>query len=76
MWTHAHQWYWLPEHHIMKRYVCHRKYDDISKKKNIEDVIKQVHKLDIQRGFNTMRIHNDIEFKYQWTEMNDIGYVG
>ena len=33
------------------------------KMKNTEDVIKQVHKLDIQRGFNTTRIHtdNDIE---------------
>ena len=31
--------------------------------KNIEDVIKQVHKIYIQRGFNTTRIYadNDIE---------------
>ena len=41
--------------------------------KNTEDVIKQVHKLDIQRGFKTTRIHANSEFEHLWAEMDDIG---
>ena len=41
--------------------------------KNIEDVIKQVHKLYIQRGFKTTRIHADSKFEPLWAEMYDLG---
>ena len=40
--------------------------------KNIEDGIKQVHKLYLQRGFKVMRIHADNEFEPLQSDMADL----
>ena len=43
------------------------------KVKNIKDGIKQVNKLNLQRGFNITLIHADSEFEQLREEMADIG---
>ena len=41
--------------------------------KNIEDGIKQINKLYLQRGFKTTRINYDSEFEPLQSEISDIG---
>ena len=41
--------------------------------KNIEDGIKQVHKLYLQRGFKITHIHSDSKFEVLGVEMDDLG---
>ena len=40
---------------------------------NIEDVIKQVHKLYMKRGYKTTHIHADSKLETLWLEMDDLG---
>ena len=73
MWHHAHQRNCITKYHILTHSFCNGKYDLKLKVKNIEDVIKHVNKLYLQRGFNITPIHADSEFEPLQAEMADIG---
>ena len=57
MWSHAHQRYWIPEHHIQKHLFATIRIIEYWKVKNIDDGIKQVNKLYLQHSVNITCIH-------------------
>ena len=73
LWPHANQWNWfsknIPQHimFVTGSMIKNRKV------KKIEDGMKQVNKIYLQRGFKTTCIHADSKFETLHSEISDLG---